>query len=299
MKKIISALLFISLQTHAWVPFDFADGMQLNAYADVLASDEHQKFIGMSGNRVFNFFQMLYDCNRPEKLTRSDTPRIPKIIHQIWIGPSVPEELRAFAQTWQEQHPDWEYRLWTQHDVAEFGMTNKKFFDESRNPGEKSDLMRYEILHRYGGVYVDMDFECLQSLDELNHLYDFYIGVQPLDGGLVQVGIGLIGCVPNHPLLKKCIDSIADTWRVPEYQHMATARTGPLFFTKLFCAYAGAFGLIDVALPANYLYPLGCQEYDRDDERWLARGAFGVHHWAKTWLLPDFRRPQFRSIKNY
>ncbi len=31
--------------------------------------------------------------------------------------------------------------------------------------GVKSDLLNREIIYRFGGVYVDVDYECLQSLD--------------------------------------------------------------------------------------------------------------------------------------
>ena len=40
--------------------------------------------------------------------------KIPKKIHQIWIGNApIPEHCEAFAREMQEMHPDWEYKLWT------------------------------------------------------------------------------------------------------------------------------------------------------------------------------------------
>lgn len=30
----------------------------------------------------------------------------------------------------------------------------------------KADIMRYEILYKYGGIYLDADSLCLESLDE-------------------------------------------------------------------------------------------------------------------------------------
>jgi mannosyltransferase OCH1-like enzyme len=40
-------------------------------------------------------------------------------------------------------------------------------FDRASNFGEKSDIWRYEILFRLGGVYVDTDFECVRPFDSL------------------------------------------------------------------------------------------------------------------------------------
>jgi mannosyltransferase OCH1-like enzyme len=35
------------------------------------------------------------------------------------------------------------------------------------NPGLRSDALRLEILHRYGGVYLDIDMFCVQKLTPL------------------------------------------------------------------------------------------------------------------------------------
>ena len=36
---------------------------------------------------------------------------------------------------------------------------------EQKILGEKSDIFRYEILYRFGGVYVDTDFECIKPFE--------------------------------------------------------------------------------------------------------------------------------------
>jgi mannosyltransferase OCH1-like enzyme len=241
----------------------------------------------------------MYEKNNPSNMIPDQEVRVPKIIHQIWIGKEVPKEFADYINSWKEKHPDWEYRLWTQHDIASFGFVNKKYILESRNPGEISDLMRYEILYRYGGVYIDMDFECLHSLDELHYLYDFYIGLQPLDSDLLQVGIGIIGSIPKHPILKHVIDGISKNWENTLYKNMATARTGPIYMTRMFYRYAGHTGTRDIAFPAHYFYPLGVTEYGVHKNAWIDAGSYGVHYWAKSWLYPSFRRKEFQSIENY
>jgi hypothetical protein len=82
----------------------------------------------------------------------SETPRIPKIIHHIWLGSELPEKYKAWQKTWLTHHPDWEYRLWTQKEIDEFGLKNRTQFDAARTYGEKSDIALYEILYRFGGV---------------------------------------------------------------------------------------------------------------------------------------------------
>ncbi len=107
--------------------------------------------------------------------------RIPKIIHQIWLGSPLPQKYIQLQKSWQEKHPDWEYRLWTDESVKNFKMQNQALFESATNWGEKADILRYEILYQIGGLYVDTDFECVRSFDTLHHLCDFYVGLETLE----------------------------------------------------------------------------------------------------------------------
>lgn len=113
----------------------------------------------------WHIVKMLYERNNLGTIQPSPQPKIPKIIHQIWLGSPLPKQYKKYQKSWRHHHPDWEYKLWTDADVEAFQLHNKKLFDEAKNYGEKSDIFRYEILHRYGGVYIDTDIECLKPFD--------------------------------------------------------------------------------------------------------------------------------------
>ncbi|KAF0698402.1 Aste57867_10970 [Aphanomyces stellatus] len=133
---------------------------------------------------------------------------IPKRIHQIWLGPAPLDAFREWMKSWGALHPDWEYTLWTERDLGQWTLTNQMAFDAATNYGEKSDIWRYEILERHGGVYVDIDFECLRPLDAM-HEHDgcsFYAGLS--NTNTVEVNNALIGVVPHHPILQALIASI-------------------------------------------------------------------------------------------
>lgn len=282
---------------HQWCEFD--ESMNKNAGIDIIQSPRNKETFGVEGLELYSFFKQLYEKNNPAKISRSTKIKIPKIIHQIWIGKEVPREFWAFQQSIIMLNPDWEYKLWTQYDIAQLNLYNENLILQSRNPGEISDMMRYEILYRYGGVYLDFDTECLQSLEVLHYLYDFYIGIQPLDSELVQLGIGIIGSIAGHPILKKCIENVKNDWQKLALAQMATARTGPIYCTKIFYENAGKNNYVDIALPAHYFYPLASKATELKRKLWIEQGSFTVHHWAKSWLYPSFRRPEFQSIKNY
>jgi len=301
MKKIVLVFIFFTQILYAYnLPYvDFETSMQLEKHEHFVDPEKTSKNTGIPYDQLMNFFKELYEKNSFLKIVPSKQTRVPKIIHQIWIGKKVPEEFKEFQKSWKKFHPDWEYRLWTQRDIDGFGFYNIDIIRESRNPGEISDLMRYEILYRYGGLYVDFDFECLRPHDELNHMYDFYVGIQPLDSDDLQLGIGLIGSVPGHPILESAIKNMRASWDTPGTFGFPAIRTGPIFFTRIFFETAGKDSYIDVALPVHYFYPMDCKDYTLRYDQWFDSGSFGVHHWASSWTLQEFRRPKFRSIKNY
>lgn len=285
----------------ALVYADFDISMRRLDFEHIIKRDKTEQLVGISGIDLFNYFKKQYEAIHFCITKSSITLRIPKIIHQIWISEDnqVPEELRAFQESWKRFHPDWEYCLWTKDDILLLELYNLDLIEKAENPAEKADILRYEILYRFGGLYVDMDQECLQPFDVLHYMYDFYIGIQPLDTGLVQLGIGVIGSMPKHPLLKVCIESIAQNYANENLKNILTAKTGPIHMTRIFKEMAGITGTRDIALPAHYFYPLGSTEMVLTPDIWCNRGSLAVHHWAKTWNKPQYRRPQFRNIKSW
>ncbi len=97
----------------------------------------------------------------------------PKIIHQTWKTRDLSsiEEFRLCAESWKRHHPGYEYRLWDDRDndafVAErFGwyLDTWRSFDKNI---KRLDTIRYMWMYEYGGIYTDLDMECLQSLEGL------------------------------------------------------------------------------------------------------------------------------------
>jgi mannosyltransferase OCH1-like enzyme len=64
-------------------------------------------------------------------------------------------------------------------------------FDRATNVGMKSDVLRYEILWRYGGVYVDVDYECLENIDQLSDSSSFFCCFS--NTTVVEINNGIFG----------------------------------------------------------------------------------------------------------
>ncbi len=210
-----------------------------------------------------------------------EQPRIPKIIHQVWLGSPLPERYKAWQKSWQNAHPDWQYILWTDKEVQKFGLTNHEIYNASRNYGERSDIVRIEVLYRLGGLYVDTDFECLQPFDTFHHCFNFYTAVGY--SSEVQLWNGLIASVPGHPILKRYIDTMGKTPASNAYEVFNT--TGAFLYTRCFFEVIAQNSGPIALLPVTYVYPWPnylCAE--KDGRKYIRPESYGIHHWHRSWL---------------
>lgn len=212
--------------------------------------------------------------------------RIPNIIHQIWIGSPFPEKHKAFQKTWLEHHPDWQYILWTDKEIKEFGLTHQDMYDAASNYGAKSDIARYEILYRLGGLYIDTDFECLKPFDIFHESCDLYAGAAYYHS--CTAFIGIIGCIPGHPIIKECLDSldINQIKRVSCAMDILQA-TGPAKFSSAVNKHLKDSSDATVIFPCGYFYPWPHYQKDKRKveqiRKWVAKETFAIHHWQSSW----------------
>jgi len=91
---------------------------------------------------------------------------IPKIIHQLWIGP-VPAPISCM-QTWHNKHPDFQYILWNESCLERLflSLLLKKRIDEMTEICGKADIYRWYILYLFGGIFIDADSICFSRFDE-------------------------------------------------------------------------------------------------------------------------------------
>jgi len=96
----------------------------------------------------------------------------PKVIFQTWKSHiDIPDNFRYWSQTWREHNYDYQYILWDDSDNRAFIAEKFPWFlstyDGYKHNINRADAVRYFFLYYYGGIYADMDFECLQSFNSL------------------------------------------------------------------------------------------------------------------------------------
>ena len=208
--RIIIISLF--LNANAWgfgdVNFDHSSGLDLmQQYSAKYAEPDSEKKLKQLRDN--------YERLKPSKTPSSTSPIIPKIIHQIWLGPkSIPQNYQYYLATWKMYHPDWQFKLWREEDLVKEKFASMDLFWSARSYQERSDLARYEILKRYGGLYIDTDIECFANFNELHHKYDFYTNFEPpaINKKRVSILNAMIASVPNHPIIENTLTQIRQDW---------------------------------------------------------------------------------------
>lgn len=176
---------------------------------------------------------------------------IPLTIHFIWLGGDIPPKYLDNSSDWADINPEFKIQWWTDETVAGFDFPQKELFEGVKNVGAKSDILRYAVLLKHGGLYVDTDFLCLDNFYELNRSVSFYSGIclekEP------QINNGIIGCEPGHPIIQACLDTL-DVPLDPTISEVM-CQTGPWHFTKHIMNYVEDKRDGLVLFPANFFYP--------------------------------------------
>jgi UDP:flavonoid glycosyltransferase YjiC (YdhE family)/GT2 family glycosyltransferase len=265
------------------------------------------------GTRIANEDGLSAACDAIERRflapppRRSPAPPIPRTIHQTWKTIDIPPRWQAYQSSWQAQHPDWQYRLWTDAELRDLIATHYAWFlpiyDSYPEAIMRVDAARYFVLHQHGGVYADLDYECLRSFDTLLRDQRLVLGLEPaehLDQLLTRatnlpmlVGNAIMASTPNHPFWEHIFDHLVANRHAPN----ALDATGPYMLTRAYAAYADQPAIrIE---PEEVLYPLGVSRpwaaLSAADRQRVRHTAYGIHHWHNTWV-PDQGQNILRQI---
>jgi mannosyltransferase OCH1-like enzyme len=197
--------------------------------------------------------------------------RIPRIFHQIWVGPNpFPDEFAAYRRTWLELNPGWQLRFWTDETLPpREELRRPEAADRLRVPVERADILRLEVLWREGGVHVDADFECRKPIEPLIEDAELFVGVRKPG----RLNGALMGSVPRHPLLER---GLAELEPQHAYGLYLKEATGPRFLDRLLLDQPGV-----TFVSPEHFYPRTPEQLD---------DAYAVHHKARSWKDADSMR---------
>jgi len=206
---------------------------------------------------------------------------IPRVIHRVWLGSDpLPEEFEHYGETWKQHHPEWEMRLWTDSNLPELRFPEA--FERCRNHGERSDVLRSELLARFGGLYVDTDVECRRPIEPLiNDASAFCAWVRP-----GRIGSAVLGAVPGHPAIDRLLTEMQS--RVGEGNQIE-ATVGLLTDVLSEAPDVEVFD-------SETFYPYHPRHNPANGREFP--DAYAIHHWGLTWKTRDELRDRVRGLRD-
>ena len=186
-------------------------------------------------------------------------------------------------------NPEWEYRLWSDKDNDLFVKTEFPAFYDIFNGFSKNimraDVIRYLIMYKLGGVYLDLDYEMLQPFDFNGHPVVLPMN-RSVSFGDPQDAIGncIFASVPGHPFWKDVIEDLQNNPPVVNDYPEVIDATGPGLLTRIF--YSGNYE--DVGTPDRIYYHPPTPNRRKSVAKIKANGvSIGIHHpwgsWRERW----------------
>lgn len=114
--------------------------------------------------------------------------KIPKLIHQIWLGDAMPPLMRRWRRAWRDLHPSWTLLSWTEQvcsgelhlhteEAVALGLCSRPvviptreqadMLDRACNLAQHANIWRYILMLQHGGLYIDTDVEPFRPVDVL------------------------------------------------------------------------------------------------------------------------------------
>ena len=156
---------------------------------------------------------------------------------------------------------------------------------------KRVDAVRYFYLYHFGGLYVDLDFECIKNIDPI--LQDKIV--------LGKMGDGKCNdCIPNafmysprpkEAFWKFCIEELL---KKGEDNKRPEETTGPVYLKKCYLKFANKDNI--TVLDSKYLYPIDwtVKNYKKKWKHCYSKNsleeckkyfpdAYAITYWTHTW----------------
>ena len=96
---------------------------------------------------------------------------IPPILHQTWKTDQILAKFQGWTDSWTRHNPGWTRMFWNDRQLLEFVAEHYPDFLPTfcsyQSGILRADAGRYLLLHHFGGVYADLDCECVAPFDPI------------------------------------------------------------------------------------------------------------------------------------
>ena len=221
---------------------------------------------------------------------------IPKIIHQTWKTNKIPKKWLPYSQKVKELNLEWEYKLWTDYDNEQFVKNEyPEFYDIFMGFSReimRADVIRYLIMYKIGGVYLDLDYEVLKSFDFANNSIVLPKNRSKKFGDKHdELGNSIFASVPGHQFWADVISYLQRNPPIINDYSQIVEATGPRLLTRIY----NQNEYTDICSPEKLIYHPHTPNNKRDANKIRNNGiSLGIHHpwgsWKERWTLTYIRK---------
>ena len=195
-----------------------------------------------------------------------------KIIHCIWLGGPKTKLAENCRASWERFAPDWEIREWTEVPACAPPYVQRAL--QRKKWAFASDWMRFWVLEREGGLYLDFDVELVkplsEALAELGLADGEWCATEWLKNGSRGFAPGAGLALERHSeVARRMLAAYADE------QFDGNTTVGDLMSLHGICLQTVA---PEVFCPFDH-----CHRSLRTDR------TVGMHHYAFSWITPQRR----------
>lgn len=207
---------------------------------------------------------------------------IPKIIHYCWFGGKpLPGFAKKCIKSWEKYCPDYEIKEWNESNLD---MEASQFIKDAYSEKKwafVSDYIRYQVIYKYGGIYLDTDVEVIRNFDELLN-QEAFMGFE--NNEYVASGLGF-GAKKQHPTIKKILDYYNSLNFRKNLNNLSKIAT-PIIVTNLLekdgLMKNGEFQKISgvTIFPTDYFCPKNPQTRVIN----ITKNTYSIHHYDASWV---------------
>jgi Glycosyltransferase sugar-binding region containing DXD motif len=210
---------------------------------------------------------------------------IPKRLHYVWVGSTLPARQRGFIDSWRDTNPEFEIVGWNEDNIDMKLPAIARAYAR-RRWATVADIARLFAVYQQGGIYLDTDFRVYRPLDGLlSHgcFFVFQHEQHPTD----WVCNGVFGAVPEHPFIARAIKAALSIKGNPLGLDRPT-NYGPKLITRLLREEGlrhyspdGVRVSDKFVCPKTMFFPFDHGEEFSED--CLAGDTLAAHFWDRSW----------------
>ena len=201
---------------------------------------------------------------------------IPKTIHYIWLGKKAkPIAIQKCISTWYSKLEGYRIQCWNEDNLDLSHPFLASCIDQKLY-AFAADFIRFQVLLKHGGIYLDTDMEIIGTFEPLLNLSSF-IGLE--DERMMRPSAAAIGCIPNAKfpaMMVEYYDSLTQNNSIIVCDAiLSVIKASPIFDLTI--------------LPQKLFYPYNpysSSAYQKSLPLMasdITPDTVAVHHWQKSW----------------